>query len=190
MRDFYREMQRTNRESITIYRQSTIVAIALVGATVGAVLAGPLLDRAGRKKTILLSSALFAVSGLGLALAQSFTQLVLMRSVFFICFFFFFKDIYIVLLTLLNIWQDHSGPRHRCHVGSGPGVWSVAFDLPCVCAWLLLNSLALLTELLYGLRVVAEMVSVERRGRTGTVFQLMVVVGRWSTVCCHTKYRI
>eukprot|EP01051_Picozoa_sp_SAG22_P015499 SAG22_NODE_2032_length_3108_cov_2.267531_4_plen_209_part_00 len=66
------------------------------------------------------SSLLFAVSGLGLALAQSFSQLVLMRTV----------------------------------IGLAIGVASEAVPV-----------------------YVAEMTSAERRGRVGTVFQLMVVVG-------------
>ena len=62
-------------------RISAIVAVALVAAAVGALIAGPLLDKRGRQPTALISAGLFAVGGAGLALATSFAMLLSMRIV-------------------------------------------------------------------------------------------------------------
>jgi MFS transporter, SP family, arabinose:H+ symporter len=52
---------------------------ALVGCMIGASIAGPLSDRLGRKKALLLSAILFAVSAIGTAIPQNLTQFVAAR---------------------------------------------------------------------------------------------------------------
>ncbi|WP_068162401.1 sugar porter family MFS transporter [Rhodococcus phenolicus] len=56
-----------------------VVAIALLGCAVGAWFAGELADRWGRKKVMLLGSALFTVSSIGSGLAFSVPDLMLWR---------------------------------------------------------------------------------------------------------------
>ncbi|OZE04231.1 MFS transporter [Rhodococcus sp. 05-2255-3B1] len=56
-----------------------VVAIALIGCAVGAWFAGSLADRWGRKKVMLLGSALFVVSSIGSGLAFSVPDLMLWR---------------------------------------------------------------------------------------------------------------
>jgi MFS transporter, SP family, arabinose:H+ symporter len=55
------------------------VSSALVGCIVGVVFAGELSDRFGRKKALIASGLLFAVSALGCALSGSHTQLIIYR---------------------------------------------------------------------------------------------------------------
>jgi sugar porter (SP) family MFS transporter len=52
---------------------------ALLGCVVGVALAGEVSDRLGRKKTLVLSGAVFLLSSLGTALPQSFAQFVVFR---------------------------------------------------------------------------------------------------------------
>ncbi len=52
---------------------------AMFGVAIGALVAGPLSDRYGRKRILLWSVALFALFSLAGAVAQSPTQLALMR---------------------------------------------------------------------------------------------------------------
>jgi MFS transporter, SP family, arabinose:H+ symporter len=52
---------------------------ALIGCMLGASIAGPLSDRLGRKKALLLSGVLFAVSAIGTAIPQNLTQFVAAR---------------------------------------------------------------------------------------------------------------
>ncbi|WP_163378710.1 sugar porter family MFS transporter [Cyclobacterium sp. SYSU L10401] len=61
--------------------QGWYVGCALVGSILGVVLAGRLSDLMGRKKVMLLSALLFAVSALGCALTQHFDVLVLYRII-------------------------------------------------------------------------------------------------------------
>ncbi|OZC93509.1 sugar porter family MFS transporter [Rhodococcoides fascians A21d2] len=56
-----------------------VVAIALIGCAVGAWFAGSLADRWGRKKVMLLGSALFVISSIGSGLAFSVPDLMLWR---------------------------------------------------------------------------------------------------------------
>ncbi|MFE0460535.1 sugar porter family MFS transporter [Kitasatospora sp. NPDC058965] len=56
-----------------------VVAIALLGSAVGAVVAGQLADRLGRVRTMLLAAALFAVSGVGSMFPPSVQVLALWR---------------------------------------------------------------------------------------------------------------
>ena len=52
---------------------------ALIGCLVGALVAGALSDRFGRKKLLLLSALIFAVTSLGNALAESFSIFIFWR---------------------------------------------------------------------------------------------------------------
>ena len=56
-----------------------ILGAAMFGVAIGALVAGPLSDRYGRKRILLWSVALFALFSLAGAVAQSPTQLALMR---------------------------------------------------------------------------------------------------------------
>ncbi|GAB2025795.1 sugar porter family MFS transporter [Lactovum odontotermitis] len=58
-----------------------VVSGVLLGAVIGAAVIGPMSDRFGRKKLLLLSALIFAVGALGCGLAQSFAVLVLFRVV-------------------------------------------------------------------------------------------------------------
>lgn len=58
-----------------------VASCALVGCTLGAMFAGALSDRFGRKKILLLSAVLFAVSSGGIAIPASLTWFVLLRIV-------------------------------------------------------------------------------------------------------------
>jgi sugar porter (SP) family MFS transporter len=59
--------------------QAWAMSCALVGCLVGAVGAGPLSDRVGRRSGLLLAAAAFCVSAVGTAAAGSFTAFVLWR---------------------------------------------------------------------------------------------------------------
>ena len=57
------------------------VSNVLVGCMIGAACAGPLSDRFGRKRILLLSAVLFAASAIGSALPRTFSELVMARFV-------------------------------------------------------------------------------------------------------------
>ncbi len=57
------------------------VGCALTGSILGVSVAGLLTDNFGRKKTMIFAAVFFAISGLGCAIADSFTQLVLCRII-------------------------------------------------------------------------------------------------------------
>ncbi len=57
------------------------VSNVLVGCMIGAAAAGPLSDRLGRRRILLVSAVLFAVSAIGSALPRDFTELVLARFI-------------------------------------------------------------------------------------------------------------
>jgi sugar porter (SP) family MFS transporter len=57
------------------------VSNVLVGCMIGAAVAGPLSDRLGRKRILLLSAVLFAVSAVGSAVPRNLIELVLARFV-------------------------------------------------------------------------------------------------------------
>ena len=59
--------------------QGWAVSCALVGCIMGALLAGLLVDRFGRKKLLLVSAGLFVVSAIGTGAAQPFFVFVLYR---------------------------------------------------------------------------------------------------------------
>lgn len=57
------------------------VSCAIVGCIIGVAIAGYVADRIGRKKTLIITAILFAVSAIGCALAETFTQLVIARMI-------------------------------------------------------------------------------------------------------------
>ena len=57
------------------------VGCALIGSILGVAIAGMLSDFLGRKKTMLISAALFSISAIGCAVSADFTQLVIFRIV-------------------------------------------------------------------------------------------------------------
>lgn len=61
------------------FMQSVVTSATLLGAIFGALLTGPLSDRLGRRKTVIVISLLFALFALGCALATSLTMLIVMR---------------------------------------------------------------------------------------------------------------
>ncbi|MFC8182312.1 MULTISPECIES: sugar porter family MFS transporter [Nocardiaceae] len=67
------------RFSLGSFTTGFVVAIALIGCAVGAWFAGSLADRWGRKKVMVLGSALFTISSLGSGLAFSVPDLILWR---------------------------------------------------------------------------------------------------------------
>ncbi|MGA9872266.1 MAG: sugar porter family MFS transporter [Rhodococcus sp. (in: high G+C Gram-positive bacteria)] len=67
------------RFSLGSFTTGFVVAIALIGCAVGAWFAGSLADRWGRKKVMVLGSALFTISSLGSGLAFSVPDLMLWR---------------------------------------------------------------------------------------------------------------
>jgi MFS family permease len=100
--------------------QSLIVSITLVGAAIAALVGGHLIHAYGRRRVILMSSVLFVISGVGLALANTLAVLVTMRFV----------------------------------IGVAIGMASEAVPV-----------------------YIAEMVSADKRGSMGTIFQLMITIG-------------
>jgi len=57
------------------------VSSAIAGCIVGSLSAGPISDRLGRKKVLLFTAVLFAVSSIGAAFASSLTEFVLFRVI-------------------------------------------------------------------------------------------------------------
>ena len=108
------------RPCCTTPRQSWIVSITLIGAAIAALIGGYLIDKYGRRRVILWSSVIFVISGIGLAMANSYEQLLVMRFI----------------------------------IGVAIGVASEAVPV-----------------------FIAEMVSADKRGAMGTVWQLMITIG-------------
>ena len=108
------------RPCCTTTRQSWIVSITLIGAAIAALVGGHLIDKYGRKRVISWSSVIFVISGVGLAMSNSFTHLMVMRFV----------------------------------IGVAIGVASEAVPV-----------------------FIAEMVSADKRGAMGTIWQLMITIG-------------
>ena len=57
------------------------VSSAILGCIFGVAIAGYIADRIGRKKALIITAILFAVSAIGCALAETFSQLVIARIV-------------------------------------------------------------------------------------------------------------
>ncbi len=56
-----------------------VVSCALVGCILGAIIAGPLNDRLGRRKVLLIAAVLFLISALGTALSSNLAEFVVFR---------------------------------------------------------------------------------------------------------------
>jgi SP family xylose:H+ symportor-like MFS transporter len=54
---------------------------ALIACIFGAALAGPLSDRLGRKRALIVSAVLFLISGIGTALPRNFTEFIIYRAI-------------------------------------------------------------------------------------------------------------
>jgi sugar porter (SP) family MFS transporter len=67
--------------SITSFQKELVTSLLLVGAMVGALLAGRISDRIGRRPTVLLTAAVFVLGVLGAAFAPFFGFLIAMRFV-------------------------------------------------------------------------------------------------------------
>ncbi len=63
------------------WQQGWVVSAVLLGAVLGAAIIGPMSDKYGRKKLILLSSVIFFVGALGSAFSIGFSTLILSRIV-------------------------------------------------------------------------------------------------------------
>lgn len=67
--------------SLNAMQVGWFVGCALVGSILGVAVAGILSDRFGRKLTMLVAAILFTASGIGCAISQSFTELVIYRII-------------------------------------------------------------------------------------------------------------
>ncbi|MCI7141275.1 sugar porter family MFS transporter [Alistipes sp.] len=67
--------------SLNAMQVGWFVGCALVGSILGVAVAGILSDRFGRKLTMLVAAILFTASGIGCAVCQSFTELVIYRII-------------------------------------------------------------------------------------------------------------
>ena len=57
------------------------VSSAILGCIIGAAIAGYVADKIGRKKTLIITAFLFAISAIGCAIAANFTQLIIARVI-------------------------------------------------------------------------------------------------------------
>ena len=66
---------------LTTYQEGFAVSNLMIACTVGALIAGPIAEWAGRKKVLILCSLLFLISAIFSALPQSFMELVVARFI-------------------------------------------------------------------------------------------------------------
>ena len=66
---------------LTAYQEGFAVSNLMIACTVGALIAGPIADWAGRKKVLILCGLLFLISAIFSALPQSFMELVIARFI-------------------------------------------------------------------------------------------------------------
>ena len=66
---------------LTKYQEGFAVSNLMIACTVGALIAGPIADWAGRKKVLILCGLLFLISAIFSALPQSFMELVIARFI-------------------------------------------------------------------------------------------------------------
>lgn len=69
----------TDELRLTPQAEGVVVSAMLIGAIIGAITAGPLSDRLGRRRLGLIAAVIFALGGLGCALAPQVTLLVIFR---------------------------------------------------------------------------------------------------------------
>jgi sugar porter (SP) family MFS transporter len=67
--------------TLSSFDKELVTSLLLVGAMVGALFAGRIADRMGRRPTVLMTAALFIIGVVGAALSPTFSFLVLMRFV-------------------------------------------------------------------------------------------------------------
>jgi len=67
--------------NLNAYQEGFAVSNLMVACVIGALLAGPIADWAGRKKVLILCAVLFTVSAILSALPRSFTELVIARFI-------------------------------------------------------------------------------------------------------------
>jgi sugar porter (SP) family MFS transporter len=66
---------------LNVYQEGFAVSNLMIACVIGAVLAGPIADWAGRKKVLILCAVLFTASAILSALPKSFTELVIARFI-------------------------------------------------------------------------------------------------------------
>src|ERR1700681_1965479 len=62
--------------ALSTFHQEVVVSVVLVGASIGALGGGPLADRVGRRKMLLVTSLIFMVGAIVCAAAMSITALI------------------------------------------------------------------------------------------------------------------
>jgi SP family galactose:H+ symporter-like MFS transporter len=67
--------------SLSSTLEEVVVSAVLIGAVIGAILGGPIADRLGRRRSLLLAAAIFALGALGTAFSPSVTLLIAGRVV-------------------------------------------------------------------------------------------------------------
>lgn len=78
----FADIQTTNPPSFSNVREGLIVAILSIGTLIGAIVAGPVADKVGRKKSIVLWCIIFIVGVvIQIATARSWIQIVVGRLV-------------------------------------------------------------------------------------------------------------
>ncbi|MBS0620758.1 MAG: sugar porter family MFS transporter [Verrucomicrobia bacterium] len=71
----------TKSFDLQIAEQSMVVSFLLLGALLGALIAGPLADRIGRRRSMALTAALFVVGGILLSVATTYSALLVGRFI-------------------------------------------------------------------------------------------------------------
>ena len=70
-----------NQFALSSMREGWYVGCALIGSICGVAVAGAMSDKLGRKRTMLISAALFSISAIGCAVCGNFDQLVIYRII-------------------------------------------------------------------------------------------------------------
>ncbi len=67
--------------SLTVLEEGLVVSTVLLGGLVGSFFAGPLADKWGRKKALLITALIFSVGGVGLTISFSYGSLLFGRFI-------------------------------------------------------------------------------------------------------------